>query len=47
MSPSQEEWTATFVERVGGMEEAEEIYQRFSELIAESKTEVVMTKWGN
>ena len=45
MSPTGEAWMAAFVEREGSMEEAEALWKRFSELVAETKTDLVMTKW--
>ena len=47
MSPTEEKWTAAFAKQVGGMDKVEEIFQRFSDLVATSKTEIVMTKWSN
>lgn len=47
MSPTNEKWWAAFVEQEGGMEAAEEIQRRFGELVAESRTELVMTKWAS
>ena len=42
VSPSDERWYAKYAERVGGLAKASEIDQRWYELIADTKTELVM-----
>lgn len=46
MSPTNEEWMTAFIEQEGGTASAEEIQRRFSELVEESRTELVMTSWS-
>jgi len=44
-SMTDEEWMSAFVSREGSFKQAQALLQRFDQLIADSKTEVVMTKW--
>jgi hypothetical protein len=44
MSPTNEKWNTEFAKREGGIEKAKELNQRFEELVAKSKREIVMTK---
>lgn len=42
ISPSDAEWNRAFVEREGGLEEGEQIFEEFNETLAASKTELAM-----
>lgn len=44
--PSESQWFAALAEQEGGMESAQALMERFSGLIAESNTELVMSKWS-
>ena len=47
VTPTDAKWRAAFAKQEGGINKTEEIFQRFTDLVATSKTEIVMTKWSN
>jgi hypothetical protein len=44
VSPRDAEWRTAFIEQEGSLEEAQKIWEQFSDLILERQTEVVMRR---